>query len=135
MIGTLGPLTFSVSDKRIRTFTDLHLSHSAKYSEHGIVGKKGLLEFTGFGADTVSMTIKFSYEVGLNPMKELRTLRKMFKERAVFNFVLDGQPIGENLWILESFDETLELFTIDGRLRSATVNVKLKEYIELSEEK
>ena len=135
MIGTLGPVTFVVSARNIRTFTDLSLSHSAKYSEHSITGKKGLLEFVGFGVDSVSMTIRLAYEYGIKPMEELRTLRKMFVNRVVFNFVLDGQPVGDNMWVLTDLNEKLEQFTNDGKLRSATVDVKLKEYVQLDEEK
>ncbi len=135
MIGTLGPVTFSVSDKRIRTFNDLKLSHSARYAEHAIIGKRGLLEFVGFGVDSVSMTIKIGLELGLKPYEELRTLRKMYRDRAAFDFVLDGKPVGENLWIIEGFDEELESFTIDGKLRSALINIKLKEYVTIDEEK
>ena len=135
MIGALGDVTFEVSISKVFTFDNLNFSHSAKYTEHAILGKRGLLEFVGFGVDFISMTIKIGLELGLKPYEELRTLRKMFRERAVFDFVLDGKPIGDNLWVLESLEETLEEFTIDGKLRSAIINVRLKEYVEIDEEK
>ena len=47
MIGSLGSVVFEVSTERVKTFRDLQIQRSAKYSEHAIHGRKGLLEFTG----------------------------------------------------------------------------------------
>ena len=135
MLGTLGPLAFKVSNKQIRTFKDLKASHSAKYAEHAIIGRKALLEFIGFGATTMSMTIRLDHTLGVKPYEELQKFRAMFKSDEPFNFVLGGKPVGENKWVIEGYDIDLETFTDGGHLAAAVISVKLKEYIELNEEK
>ena len=42
MIGSLGSVVFEVLTDRVRTFCDLQIQRSAKYSEHAIHGRKGL---------------------------------------------------------------------------------------------
>ena len=130
MIGNLGEIVFKVSNDNIRTFTNLKESNSAKFVEHSVIGKKGLLEFVGFGAATVTMKIKLDYTYGLNPYEELKTFRKMFKAREAYDLVIGGKPIGDSLWVIENFDEELETFDSAGNFISATIDIRLREYID-----
>ena len=56
MIGSLGEVVFEVSDEKVRTFRDFQIQRSAKYSEHAIHGRKGLLEFTGLSPASASLS-------------------------------------------------------------------------------
>ncbi|MBQ7577245.1 MAG: hypothetical protein IJT21_03140 [Synergistaceae bacterium] len=58
MIGSFGGVVFEVSDEKVRTFRDYQIQRSAKYSEHAIHGRKGLLEFTGLSPVSASLAIK-----------------------------------------------------------------------------
>lgn len=134
MVGSLGEIVFSVSDTQVKTFSDYQVQRSAKYTEHAILGRKGLLEFTGFGAATASLNIKLDAALKINPKDELETLRKMFAEHKAVLFVLNGEPQGDNLWVIESIDEKYNVIDNQGIIISADVGVKLKEYIEIDDE-
>ena len=59
-VGMLGDVTFEVTDKTVRTISSLSRSNKAEYSTHKLIGKKGVLEFTGVSPETISFEAVFS---------------------------------------------------------------------------
>ena len=131
MIGSLGDVVFEVSTERVRTFRDLQIQRSAKYSEHAIHGRKGLLEFTGLSPASVSLSIRLDAGLGVNPKEELNTLHDILNNHEAVPFILDGEPQGDGLWVLEGVDENHEIIDNHGASIAVEVSLKLKEYIEV----
>ena len=134
MIGSLGEIVFEVSTDKIRTFKDFQIQRSAKYTEHSIHGRKGLLEFTGFSAATASLNIRLDAGLGINPKEELNTLQEILTKHEAVPFILDGEPQGDGLWVLESIDETFEIIDNHGTFIIVEVSLKIKEYVEVDGE-
>ncbi|MBR0075757.1 MAG: phage tail protein [Synergistaceae bacterium] len=134
MIGSLGDVAFEVSEEKIRTFRDFQMQRSAKYIEHAIHSRKGLLEFTGFSAVTASFNIRLDAGLGVNPKEELDTLIEIFTKHEAIPFILDGEPQGDNLWVIESIDEKFEIIDNHGTCIAVDVGLKLKEYLEIDDE-
>lgn len=131
MIGSLGDVAFEVSSEMIRTFRDLQMQRSAKYAEHAIHGKKALLEFTGYAPISASLSIRIDAALGVNPKDELDALRKILAEHEAVPFILDGEPQGDHLWVLEGIDENYEVINNLGTAIAVEVSLKLKEYVEV----
>jgi len=134
MVGSLGEIVFDVSSESILTFDGLQVSHSAKYAEHAIHGRKGLLEFTGFSPANMSMTISLNAELGINPKEELERLKEIFYSHEAILFILNGEPQGENLWVIESLSEKHEDISNIGISNYIEVSLTLKEYLEAEPE-
>ncbi len=132
MIGSFGEVVFEVSAEKIRTFRDFQIQRSAKYTEHAIVGKKGLLEFTGLSASSASLNIRLDAGLGINPKEELNTLHEILAKHEALPFILDGEPQGDGLWVLESIGENYEIIDNQGTFIAVEVSLKLKEYIEVA---
>ena len=132
-IGSFGEVVFEVAPEKVRTFRDLQIQRSAKYAEHSIHGRKGLLEFTGFPAATASLRIRLDAGLGIKPKEELNTLRDILTKHEAVPFILDGEPQGDGLWVLESIDENYEIIDNHGTVIAVEVSLKLKEYIEVEE--
>ena len=132
MIGSFGDVVFEVSSERVRTFRDFQIQRSAKYSEHAIHGRKGLLEFSGLSASTASLNIRLDAGLGVNPKEELTALRDILNNHKALLFILDGEPQGDGLWVLESLSESYEIVDNKGAVIAVEVSLKLKEYIEVS---
>lgn len=132
MIGSYGDIVFEVSSERAKTFRDFQIQRSAKYSEHAIHGRKALLEFTGLSPASLSINIRLDAGLGLNPQEELNMLYEVLNNHITMPFVLDGEPQGDNLWVLESIDEKREIIDNHGTLIAAEISLKLKEYIEVN---
>ena len=132
MIGSYGDIVFEVSSERVKTFRDFQIQRSAKYSEHAIHGGKALLEFTGLSPASLSINIRLDAGLGLNPKEELNMLYEVLNNHITMPFILDGEPQGDNLWVLESIDEKREIIDNHGTLIAAEISLKLKEYIEVN---
>ena len=132
-VGSLGDIAFEVSSEKIKTFRDLQIQRSAKYTEHAIHGKKGLLEFTGFAAATGSLNIRLDAALGVDPKEEFDALLEVFNEHQAVPLILDGEPIGDGLWVIESIDENFEVVNNQGTAIALEVPLKLKEYVEAEE--
>ena len=135
MIGSLGSVVFEVSTEIVRTFRDFQLQRSAKFSEHAIHGGKALLEFTGLAPTSASLNMRLDAGLGVNPKEELNELREMLNKHKAVPFILDGEPQGDGLWVLEGLleglDENHEIIDNHGMTIVAEVSIKLKEYIEV----
>jgi phage protein U len=132
MLGILGEVVFEVSSERVKTFQDLSISRSAKYAQHDIHGSKGLLEFTGLDPAAMSLKITLLASLGVNPKEELTTLRGMLAAGKAVPFILDGEPQGDGLWVLENVSESHKVINNVGALILAEVSLSLKEYVEVS---
>lgn len=132
-IGSLGDIVFEVSSEKIRTFRDLQIQRKANYTEHAIHGKKGLLEFTGFAAATGSLNIRLDAALGVNPQEEFEALLDVFNEHQAVPLILNGEPVGDGLWVIEGIDESFEIVNNKGEAIALEVPLKLKEYIEAEE--
>ena len=132
-LGSLGDIAFEVSSEKIRTFRDLQIQRKANYTEHVIHGKKGLLEFTGFSAATGSLNIRLDAALGVTPQEEFDALLEAFNEHQAVPLILDGEPIGDGLWVIESVNETFEIVNNQGTPIVLEVSLNLKEYVEAEE--
>ena len=132
-VGSLGDIVFDVSSDKVLTFQDLQINRRAKYTEHAIHGKKGLLEFTGLEPLTATMKIDLLASLGVVPKDELDALVEILTNHEAVPFILDGEPQGDNLWVVESLSESYPVINNKGELISISVTLNLKEYVEAEE--
>lgn len=129
MIAALGKYEFEASSDKVKTFTDLKFSNSAAYSEHKIIGRKGLIEFTGLNASTASLTINLYAWAGVNPSEEITELYTLMNDHELLAFTLGGEVMGEGLWVIESLDEEYRTIDSHGNVLEASINLKLRESV------
>ena len=127
-IGTFGPLTFETSERRIRTFDAFKRKTGAKFEEHAIIGLKPKLEFTAPGLDDISFQVVFSAYLGLNPAKEIDSLREIVQKGEYHPLIIGGKTLGK--FVIESVSEAWNHVDNKGNLLDAAVDISLKEYIE-----
>ena len=127
-IGTFGPLTFETSEKRVRTFDAFKRKTGAKFEEHAIIGLKSKLEFTAPGLDDISFQVVFSAYLGLNPAKEIDSLREIVQKGEYHPLIIGGKTLGK--FVIESVAEAWNHVDNKGNLLDAAVDISLKEYIE-----
>ena len=130
MLGTLGEYEFEVSSESIRTFQGLKFSNSAAYTEHKVLGREALIEFTGLNASTASLTLTLDITQGVDPSTEITELYETMNAHEALAFTLGGLVMGRGLWVIESLDEDYEQVSSKGVVMRAKVDLKLREYIE-----
>ena len=129
MIGQLGDYEFEVSAQSVKTFDGLKISEGASWTEHKVLGRKGLLEFTGLNAGSLSLKISLNENLGADPLTEIAALREYMTEGAAVIFMLGDEVIGSDYWVIESLDEEYSEIGSKGQVKRIDLNLKLKEYI------
>lgn len=127
-IGSFGDLVFSVSNNTVRTFEGMSWDFSADYATHDRHIKADLLEYMGPGIEGISFSIAFSVFLGVNPLKEIKKLRKMVQKGYAERLVIGGKVYGSYKWVMQKGTVDFQRFDNKGSLLAAKVKVTLKEY-------
>jgi hypothetical protein len=128
-IGCLGDIIFQVSDKTVRTLTNLMISGSAKIIEHNIVGRKSLAEFTGSDAGKISFNMKLTEELGVDVEGELERIEKYCDVGATLPLVIGRKIYGRHRWMIKSHSSNVLTHDSIGRITTAVVTLNLIEYL------
>ena len=130
LVGFMDGVPFLVSRDYVKTFDNFARSGEGRWTQHDIIGSKPVLEFLGGDTEKISITMLLRRDQGIIPEVELNNLRRMRDKGKAFPLVIGGQPVGENLWILESIDESVNYWGGMGTVLSVSVSVTLKEYVQ-----
>lgn len=128
LVGFMADIPFIVSSRFIRTFDDYGRSSAGRWAQHDIIGGKPVLEFIGSDVEKISFSMQLRADQGINPAKELEKLRKLRDTGQYFPLVIGGKLITDNMWVIESLDESVSFWGKFGSIMSAKVSVTLKEY-------
>lgn len=124
-IGSYGNTVFEVSADRVRTFGVLERSGSGRYAEHAVQEKKPVLQFLGPGLESVTLDVRLSASLGVNPLAEIETLRAVRDGGESANLMIGGKVLGR--FVLAELTETWGTVSADGALLAADVNLTLTE--------
>ncbi len=130
MIGQLGDYEFEVSAETVKTFDGLKLTNSAAYTEHKVLGRKGVLEYTGLNASAASLKVSLNERLGVDVLEEIAAFRSYMEDGEAVVFMLGDEVIGSDMWVIEGLDEEYTEIDSRGRVIRAEVSLKLKEYID-----
>lgn len=129
-IGNLGKLiTFQVSSKRVLTFSNFQQSVKGRWTQHNRIQKKAVSEFLGADLRSASLTIKLNSMLGVKPRTILKRIEKAIEKGTAFTFVLGGNKIGKNQWVITDASESWDTVLSGGELVSCTLSLSLTEYI------
>ncbi|AIQ20724.1 hypothetical protein H70357_31715 [Paenibacillus sp. FSL H7-0357] len=129
-VGALGPIVFSVSEAYILTLQDLVRSSAGRWAQHDIIGQKPKKEWLGPGVDTVTFSIRFSWEHGLNPRKAVDRLTELERAGRALPLVIGNKGVGTGLWVITNMTQAWEQLDNRGNVRVAKVDLTLEEYVK-----
>ncbi|QIH08915.1 MULTISPECIES: phage tail protein [unclassified Pseudomonas] len=122
MFAILGDIEFTLAGG----ITGMEQRGSADWAEHPRIQGKPLLEWIGEGLDEYSLTIELHSVLG-DPEARLRALQAAKKKHEPLAFVMgSGQYLGP--YVIVDLSNAIHRATDNGQIRSATVQVSLKEY-------
>lgn len=127
-IGSFAGVSFEVSTKKVSTFDDLSRGGSARWSAHDIATKKPMPEFLGPGLETLSLKIRFSAFLGVNPESELNKLISFRDQGKYSKFVIGTKAISSGYWYIDSLTVDYRLIDGKGRIHAIDVSLNLTEY-------
>ncbi len=134
MFASLGDYEFEVSVYNLATFTDLKFTNSAQYQEHKIIGRKGLLEFTGLNASTCSLNIHLEYGLAEDLYGTIDYFYQAMNDGEALLFMLGNDVMGEGFWVIESMNESYQEISARGDVIVADLSLTMKEYLADNED-
>jgi hypothetical protein len=133
MIGWMGAddegVVFQVSRDVVRTLTDWKWSGSARWSTHERHLTHALTEFTGLDPDQMSFKMLLTAELGVNPMDEIVRIWNYERKGTPVALTIGEKCYGKYRWSILSHSTEMEVTDAEGNLYSATVTLKLQEYL------
>ncbi|WP_303711188.1 phage tail protein [Phascolarctobacterium succinatutens] len=121
-------IPFIVSSRFIRTFDDYGRGSAGRWAQHDIIGDKPVLEFIGPDVEKIIFTMQLRADQGINPAKELEKLRKLRDSGKQFPLVIGANMVTDNMWVMDSIDESVSFWGKAGSMLSVKVSVTLREY-------
>lgn len=129
-IGNLGKLiVFEVSSDKVLTFKNMTQSVKGRWTTHAVIGNKPVSEFLGAGQRTISLPIFLSVNHGVRPRSTIEKIEKAVENGTPYSFVIGGNKVGANQWVITEMSETWDEIIKDGRLASANLTLTLTEYV------
>ena len=129
MVGCLGDIVFTVSDRTIETINNVTWSGSARYATHQRHGTHALTEFTGLDPDKMTFDIVLSAYLGVDPIAEVVKLWNYERGGIAVALVLGNQGYGEYRCSELDYNRNTRTYDERGNVTSATVSVSLQEYL------
>ena len=123
---------FEVSSSKQLTFRNFNKTHSARWTEHEVIGKKPLSEFSGPDLVTVTMSCVFSVTMNINPRKTMTALEKALEKGTVDYLYIKERKVGSYKMKLTNMSEAYDVVLINGAIAKATVDLTFSEYVTKS---
>lgn len=129
MIGTLGNVVFSVSDKRVLTPTALSGTAGSDWGSHDVAHGKPRSEWIGPKARTYKFDMTLRAQDGVPPRRTLNQLQQMAESANAYYFVIGGQPMADNPFKITGISDEWGAVLRGGQLVECNVSVELEEYL------
>ena len=123
---------FEVSSDKQLTFRNFNKTHSARWSDHEVIGKKPLSEFGGPDLVSLTMSCTFSVSMNVNPREIMTALEKALENGTVDYLYIKERKIGSYKMKLENISEAYDVVLINGAIAKATVDLTFSEYVTKS---
>ena len=126
-------IVFEVTSERALTFSGMRRSVSGRWADHEIVMEKSRSEFLGPGLSTVSMDVRLSWGMGLDPgeIEAIIGSIEAAAETGAVNYLYVGNKrIGENKMRISSVSESWDVIYSGGVLEQASLSISFTEYAE-----
>ena len=128
VVGAFNTVIFEVSLFKVLTFRDLKRTTKHRYATHNILNHKPLLESLGPDISTISFEIIINRQLGINVAAELKKLRDACENGISDYLIIGNEVLGK--FVLETVEETTEIFGGSGQSLAVTAKVTFKEDVK-----
>jgi len=124
-------LIFEVSDNKILSFQDMHLSKGINYEEHPRAKKHPLMEFTSRQNAEMTLKIVLKASLGVNPRKIWKKMADLRDDHKAAFFYLGPQKarkVSTYRWVITNIEYDFEAIGPAGQPIDMGLTVSFKQY-------
>lgn len=129
-IGSFGGIVFSVSRKKVNSFSNFKRTLNAEWKEHTRYGQKPLSQFVSLNLENITIDIHLDASLGMKPRQTIEKWEKLLGTGYHDIFVIGGEQIGKYEWKIESISEAWNTILNKGELLEADLSITLSEYLD-----
>jgi phage protein U len=129
VLGSFGDVVFEVSADKIRTFDEFTRTSADRWEKHDLIGQKPKSEFVGPGLDTITFTMIFDAQHGVNPRAEMDVLLVMSRNGDVADLTIGGKGLGVAQWKITNLVQRWTVLDNAGNLIKSALDITLEEYV------
>lgn len=130
VVGCLGDIVFTVSDRTVRTLDNWKWSGSAKYAVHNRHLGRPLTEFTGLDPDKITFDMTLMAEYGVDPLEEVKRIWRYERTGQAVPLTIGSHAYGYYRWNIVSHEMTAKYTDTQGNIMGAVVSITLQEYLK-----
>lgn len=128
-LGSFAELVFEVSSFRVLTYDDWHRESKARYARHELINQTTVLEYLGPDTEKISLTIKFSARLNVNPPEEAQKVRQMCLDGVADYLIIGNRVIGGDLWVITAVGEKATSWDNGGNILFSELDVTFESYV------
>ena len=129
VIGCLGDIVFTVSERVVRTLDNMTWSGSARYATHQRHRAAALTEFVGLDPDKISFDITLSSYLDVDPTAEVEKIWNIERSGQAVPLTIGTKCYGKYRWTITKHEVKPKAHYRNGDIHTATVSVSLQEYL------
>lgn len=126
IIAAWGGLTFGVSQNSTVMLNDITESAASEVATHACLARREKIQWIGYKAGTLSMTIVFDSLISKKPYANYMKLKDL--EGYVSPLLIGKKRIGYHNWMLTEISGSYERIYKGGAISRISVPVKFTEY-------
>jgi hypothetical protein len=128
-IAVFGSKTFQVSSNRIYTISNFEFSGSLETETIEVQGKKPSTHIKGEGLTGMSFSIPLDRAFGVDVLEEIKSWKSICSNAIPETFILGGEPLSVNKWLLKSVGVKNTVIDNAGKIRKALLELTFEEYV------
>lgn len=129
VIGCLGDIAFTVSERVVYTLDNMVWSGSARYATHQRHMNHALTEFTGLDPDKITFSVTLSADLGIDPNTEIKKIFDIKRSGTPVPLTIGTKGYGKYRWNITGIEVKPIAFYRNGDVHTATVSITLQEYL------
>lgn len=130
IVGCLGDIVFKVRPEVVQTLDNIKWTGKARYTAHERHLTHALTEFCGLDPDEIAFEILLSTDLGAEPMTEINKIWGYERAGTAVPLVIGDKTYGIYRWVIGEHETTINRSDPRGNVATATVAIKLLEYLE-----
>jgi phage protein U len=128
IVGTWGDITFETSSEVVRTFEEIEHIARGRWAIHEVMNGKPRAEFLGPGQNEITLPIKLSTELGVDPRAEYEKIGTAILQGRHAPFILGPKVIGNGEWYAEENESIFKYINGQGVAQFIEMTITLREY-------
>lgn len=128
-IASFASKIFSVSSKKIYTFTDFSHNSDLRIEEQEVEGQKPSTYIKGSGLDDINLTVPLIFQDSINVDDEVKDWCNLKDNSIPYMLIIGTTPVGNNKFLLVKVSESETTFDNNGKRLKTKLTLQFQEFV------